>query len=85
MDGFGPTLALEKLVEEDGLEAVSRETLRLWLMAEKLWEPHPKRGPYRKRREPKEHFGELVQLDGSHHEWFEERGWLRGVDFTRYR
>jgi transposase len=72
--GFGPTLALEKLVEEDGLQAVSRETLRLWLIAEKLWEPHRRRGPYRKRREPKEHFGELVQLDGSHHEWFEGRG-----------
>lgn len=71
--GFGPTLALEKLVEEDRLPAVSRETLRLWLMEAGLWEVHRKRGPYRKRREPKQHFGEMVQLDGSHHEWFEQR------------
>ena len=70
--GFGPTLACEKLVEEDGLPAVSRETLRLWLLQEKLWERHRRRGAYRRRRPPRAHFGELVQLDGSFHQWFGE-------------
>ncbi len=70
--GFGPTLACEKLVEEDHLPAISRETLRLWLLEARLWQRHRRRGPYRKRREPKQHFGELVQLDGSFHPWFGE-------------
>lgn len=71
--GFGPTLALEKLVEEDGFAPVSRETLRLWLLEAGLWQRHRRRSPYRKRREPKGHFGELVQLDGSPHRWFGEQ------------
>ena len=70
--GFGPTLAAEKLVEEDQLEPISRETLRLWLLEAGLWQRHRRRGPYRKWREPKHHFGELVQMDGSHHPWFGE-------------
>lgn len=70
--GFGPTLAVEKLSEE-GL-GVSVETLRLWLLEAGLWERHRRRSPYRQRREPRGRFGELVQLDGSHHRWFEERG-----------
>jgi len=71
-EGFGPTLAVEKLVEEDGFQAISRETLRLWLIEAGLWQRHRRRSPYRKRREPKHHFGELVQMDGSHHPWFGE-------------
>ena len=39
-----------------------------------LWSRERKRRPYRKRRERKAHFGELVQLDGSFHAWLEERG-----------
>ena len=70
--GFGPTLAAEKLVEEDGFGPISRETLRLWLLEAGLWQRHRRRSPYRKRREPKHHFGELLQLDGSHHPWFGE-------------
>lgn len=69
-EGFGPTLAAEYLLEEDGL-AVNRETLRIWLLAEKLWKKERKRSPYRQRREPKEQFGEMVQIDGSIHDWFE--------------
>lgn len=68
---FGPTLASEKLYERDGYK-VDHETLRRWLMGADLWEK--KRPKHRKRRERKAHFGELVQLDGSHHEWFEGRG-----------
>ncbi len=71
-EGFGPTLAVEKLVEEDGFAPISRETLRLWLLEAGLWRRHRRRSPYRRRREPKHHFGELVQMDGSHHAWFGE-------------
>ena len=70
--GFGPTLAAEKLGEEDHLPPISRETLRLWLLEAGLWHRQRRRGPYRKRREPKHHFGELVQMDGSPHPWFGE-------------
>ena len=70
---FGPTLAAEHLASEDGLE-ISSWTLRRWMLSEGLWSRERKRGPYRKRRERKAHFGELVQLDGSFHAWLEERG-----------
>jgi hypothetical protein len=70
---FGPTLAAEHLAEEDGLQ-VDGETLRRWMLAEGLWSRQRKRKAYRKRRERKPHFGELVQLDGSFHDWFEGRG-----------
>jgi transposase len=70
---FGPTLAAEHLAEEDGLQ-VNEETLRRWMLAEGLWSRSRRRKAHRKRRERKAHFGELVQLDGSFHEWFEERG-----------
>jgi hypothetical protein len=70
---FGPTLAAEHLASDDGLK-VDAETLRRWMLAEGLWSRQRKRKPCRQRREPKAHFGELVQLDGSFHDWFEERG-----------
>jgi len=69
LEGFGPTLAAEKLLEV-GLR-VSHETLRRWLMVEGLWKKKRKRGPHRRWRAPKEHFGELVQMDGSFHDWLE--------------
>ena len=65
---FGPTLAAEKLAEE-GL-CVDHETLRRWLLAEGDWKKRRKRRAHRMRRERRPHFGELVQLDGSHHNWF---------------
>ena len=70
---FGPTLAAEHLASDDGLE-VPVETLRRWLKEDGLWQRRRRRKPYRQRREAKAHFGELVQLDGSFHEWLEERG-----------
>ena len=69
LEGFGPTLAAEKLFEV-GLR-IDHETLRRWLMAEGIWRKKRKRGPHRKWRPPKEHFGELVQMDGSFHDWLE--------------
>jgi hypothetical protein len=70
---FGPTLAAEHLASEDQLE-VHPETLRRWMLAEGLWSKVRKRKPHRKRRERRAHFGELVQLDGSFHEWYQKRG-----------
>jgi len=70
---FGPTLAAEHLDAEDGL-AVNAETLRLWMLEAGLWSRQRKRRKHRRRRERKEHFGELVQMDGSFHPWLEERG-----------
>jgi transposase len=67
-EGLGPTLAAEKLAE-DGF-AVDHETLRRWLLREGKWQRRRKRQQHRARRPPKEHFGELIQLDGSHHHWF---------------
>jgi transposase len=69
---FGPTLASEKLMEREKYE-VDHETLRRWLLAAGLWQRQRKRPKHRERRERKAHFGELVQLDGSHHDWFEDR------------
>jgi hypothetical protein len=70
---FGPTLAAEHLVSEDGLK-IDGETLRRWMLAEGLWSRERKRRRHRQRRARKEHFGELVQMDGSFHAWLEERG-----------
>jgi transposase len=70
---FGPTLAAEHLASEDGV-TVDHETLRRWMLAAGLWSRARKRSPHRRRRDRKAHFGELVQLDGSFHPWFEDRG-----------
>ena len=70
---FGPTLALEHLAEEDGI-AIDHETLRGWMLAEGLWSRQPRRKKHCQRRERKSHFGDLVQLDGSFHDWLEQRG-----------
>ena len=70
---FGPTLAAEHLESEDGLK-IDAETLRRWMLAERLWSRERTRRRHRFRRERKEHFGEMVQLDGSFHAWLEERG-----------
>ena len=70
---FGPTLAAEHLAEEDGI-AIDHETLRGWMLAEGLWNRQRKRKKHCQRRERKTHFGELVQLDGSFHDWLEGRG-----------
>src|SRR5947209_3988907 len=53
---------------------VDAETLRRWMLAEGLWSRQRKRRRHRRRRERKEHFGEMVQMDGSFHHWLEERG-----------
>lgn len=71
---FGPTLAAEHLAEEDGLQ-VAAETLRRWMLESGQWSRQRGRArAHRQRRTRKEHFGEFVQLDGSFHAWYEQRG-----------
>jgi hypothetical protein len=70
---FGPTLASEKLLERDRIE-ISDETLRIWLIETGDWKRTRKRRGHRQWRERKHHDGEMVQMDGSHHDWFEGRG-----------
>jgi len=69
---FGPTLAAEHLASDDQVE-VNAQTLRRWMLAEGLWSRARKRRLHRKRRERKEHVGELVQMDGSFHDWLHLR------------
>lgn len=72
--GFGPTLACEKLVELEGLK-ISDESVRQIMMAEDLWKARRVRKvAVHQMRERRACFGELVQIDGSPHAWFEERG-----------
>src|SRR5208337_5120415 len=70
---FGPTLAAEHLQQDDGI-VIGVETLREWMLQEGLWSRERRRRAHRRRRERKAHFGELVQLDGSFHDWLEGRG-----------
>ena len=69
---FGPTLASEYLLKHDG-EKVGIETLRQWLVTAGLWSPRRRGAIHRQWRERKGHFGEMVQMDGSLHDWFEGR------------
>jgi hypothetical protein len=71
--GFGPTLASEKLREVEKI-AVSDETLRKWLLERGLWRKRRKRSAHRRWRARKECCGEMIQMDGSHHDWLEGRG-----------
>lgn len=70
---FGPTLAAEMLLEHHGLR-VSRETLRGWMAEVGLWRSRKHRRQFHQPRLRREHFGELIQIDGSEHRWFEDRG-----------
>ena len=69
---FGPTLVQEMMRERDGLD-IGVSTLRRALIKAKLWVPERNSREYRSRRAAREHFGELIQFDGSHHDWFEGR------------
>ena len=71
--GFGPTLAAEKLKQEDGVEVAVR-TLREWLLCEGLWVRQRHRDRHRARRERRACFGEMLQADASEHDWLEGRG-----------
>jgi hypothetical protein len=66
-------LAAEKLIECDGIK-ISDETLRRWLIEAGFWKKRRKRSGFRQWRPRKECFGQMVQMDGSHHDWLEGRG-----------
>ena len=71
---FGPTLACEKLTEQHGFD-LSRETLRRWMIDAGFWIPRSQRR--RRVHQPRQRrscLGELVQIDGCDHAWFEDRG-----------
>jgi len=70
---FGPTLASEMLLEKNELK-VSRETLRKWMIEEGLWLSRRQRRSFHQPRLRRERYGELIQIDGSEHRWFEQRG-----------
>lgn len=72
LKGFGPTLASEKLKECYDVE-ISRESLRKILIAKGLHTARRRHKSFKQRRIRREHFGELVQIDGSKHDWFEGR------------
>ncbi|MEW6088366.1 MAG: ISNCY family transposase [bacterium] len=72
--GFGPTLCMEKLSERDEIK-ISDETLRKWFVKEGIEYKGRRKGrKHRQWRERKEYFGEMIQMDGSHHDWLEGRG-----------
>jgi transposase len=70
---FGPTLASEKLFERDKIK-VNDETLRLWLIKDGISYKKRKKCPHRQWRERRRYFGEMIQMDGSDHDWLEGRG-----------
>jgi transposase len=70
---FGPTLAAEKLAAEHGF-SFSSETLRKWMIADGLWRDRKQRKSIHQPRRRRDCVGELVQVDGSEHWWFEDRG-----------
>jgi len=73
-EGFGPTLAHEKLTEVHGVE-MSRESVRKLMIVEGMWKPKRAKQPtVHQMRERRACLGELVQIDGSDHAWFEDRG-----------
>ena len=72
--GFGPTLAHEKLVEREKLK-LSDESVRQLMIREDLWKPRKaKKVVVHQLRERRACFGELIQIDGSPHDWLEGRG-----------
>ena len=69
---FGPTFAAEKLEQIDGIK-IDHNLLRKEMIIDGLWQTKTRKVKHRQWRERKDHFGELVQFDGSHHDWFEGR------------
>lgn len=70
---FGPRFANEKLFEINKIK-IGDQTLRNWLIKDGAWQVTQRRRKYRRWRERKHRFGEMSQVDGSHHDWLEGRG-----------
>lgn len=71
---FGPKFAAEILLERQGIE-INPSTLRRWMIEDGIWQTRFERQPkIHSPRKPREQRGELIQIDGSYHRWFEKRG-----------
>ena len=70
---YGPSLYSEMLTEYHNI-SLNRETIRRWLREESVTTSIRKKRPHRKKRQRRSCYGELIQLDGSYHDWFEGRG-----------
>lgn len=70
---YGPTLFGEELLKSYEV-LVNHETLRRWMRSQAITTSMRKKRPHRRKRERRSCFGELLQFDGSHHDWFEGRG-----------
>lgn len=70
---YGPTLFSEELLKSYNI-SINHETLRRWMRQEAITTSLRKKRPHRKRRERRSGFGEMLQFDGCHHDWFEGRG-----------
>jgi hypothetical protein len=70
---YGPTLFVERLAEHYAI-VIDHETARRWLIEARLWIPAQSQKRHRKKRPRRSEIGALVQADGSHHTWFEDRG-----------
>lgn len=70
---YGPTLFSEQLINSHGI-SVDHDTLRRWLRQASITTSMRKKRPHRRKRERRSCFGELLQFDGSIHDWFEGRG-----------
>lgn len=70
---FGPTLMNEKLAELHNV-LISRETTRQIMIEKRVWFERKERRPVHQQRQRRARFGELLQIDGSPHAWFEDRG-----------
>ena len=70
---YGPTLYSEMLTEYHNI-SLSRETVRNWLREKSITTSLRKKRPHRRKRERRSCYGELLQFDGSYHDWFEGRG-----------
>lgn len=71
---FGPTLAAEKLLSAHSIK-IGVETLRQVMIAEQIWQPKQRKAvKIYQQRQRRACLGELIQIDGSPHDWFERRG-----------
>lgn len=70
---YGPTLYSEKLIENHKI-SIDHETIRKWLRENAITTSIRRKRPHRKKRERRSCYGELLQFDGSYHDWFEGRG-----------
>lgn len=72
-DDYGPTLFGQKLLEHHSIK-IDHETLRRWMRSEAITTSLRKKRPHRKKRTRRSAIGEMIQFDGSIHDWFEGRG-----------